>query len=111
MKAFITGSRAYGKTPTKTTDVDLVIFCDPETAAALTELSDLGKEPVKYGLLNLIICTSEEEWAAWRIATTGMVAERAATETPISKYKAADTIDAALALAQLPPRHGPSERR
>ncbi len=64
MKSFITGSHAYGK-PTSDSDIDLVIFVDQETKDKLIELSDTGKMPCKFGKLNLIFATNEEEYGAW----------------------------------------------
>lgn len=70
MLSFITGSRAYGR-PTDGSDVDLVIRVTPATAELLRELAG-GKEPVRFGKLNLILCTTDEEFAVWRIGTTEM---------------------------------------
>lgn len=67
-RAFVTGSRAYGKVKPNS-DVDLVILCSEETKLLLTKLSENGKEPIRFGKLNLIICTSEEEYAVWCIGT------------------------------------------
>lgn len=64
MKSFITGSHAYGK-PTSDSDIDLVIFVDQETKDKLIELSDTGKMPCRFGKLNLIFTTNEEEYGAW----------------------------------------------
>jgi len=102
MNAFITGSRVYGKIPTSETDIDLVIQCDEKTAELLRKLSDIGKEPVRYGKLNLILLTSEEEFASWLVANAGLKVK--ATKGPIGKELAAVTIDKVLALAGLPPR-------
>jgi Nucleotidyltransferase domain len=78
MKAFLTGSRAYG-TPRIDSDIDLVIFTDVETAGLLQvwgavenaapQGSDEGSDevygPIRFGKLNLIVCTSEEAYRAW----------------------------------------------
>jgi hypothetical protein len=64
MRSFITGSRAYGR-PKWDSDVDLVIFVDDDTKEDLIKLSDDGKMPCRYGKLNLIFATTEEEYAAW----------------------------------------------
>lgn len=74
MLSFITGSRAYG-TPRKDSDVDLVVRVNPETAEALRALSDRGKEPVRFGRLNLILCETDDEWAVWRMGTSKMLFE------------------------------------
>lgn len=64
MKAFITGSQAYGS-PTSKSDVDLVVYCDSETKQKLIELSDAGKMPCIFGKLNLIFATNEQTYKAW----------------------------------------------
>lgn len=77
MQAFITGSRAYGK-PKADSDVDLVIRCSEETAKWLRLWCDDGttKEnsgfPCMFGRLNLIICTTDEQYAVWRLGTTSI---------------------------------------
>lgn len=64
MKSFITGSNVYGK-PNSDSDVDLVIFVDAQTKEELIKLSDTGKMPCRFGKLNIIFATTEEEYAAW----------------------------------------------
>jgi len=64
LKSFITGSHIYGK-PTSDSDIDLVIFVNQETKDKLIELSDTGKMPCRFGKLNLIFATNEEEYGAW----------------------------------------------
>lgn len=72
MQAFITGSRAYGKSRSDS-DLDLVIRCDECTAETLRKLCDKneGKRgfPCMFGILNLIICTTDEEYAVWKLGT------------------------------------------
>ena len=75
MKAFITGSRAYGQ-PTSESDLDLVILVDEHTKSLLTTLSDSGKEPIRFGKLNIIACTSEEEFTVWKYGTLVLVHKR-----------------------------------
>ena len=67
MRAFITGSRAYGK-PGPKSDIDLVVMADDEAVAILQEHTE-GERTVRFGRLNLILCFSETEFAAWRITT------------------------------------------
>jgi len=79
MFAFLTGSRVYG-TPKPSSDVDLVIRVDTETASRLRLLADKKmevqqageKRPVRFGNLNLILCESDEEYAVWRLGTSRM---------------------------------------
>ena len=64
MKAFITGSRAYG-TAMPTSDFDLVIQVSVEDKAALE--AEFGTT-VRAGNLNLICLTTEKEMMAWMLA-------------------------------------------
>lgn len=68
MESFLTGSTVYGN-PTEDSDVDLVVFVTPKTKEDLIALSDKGKIPCKFGKLNLIFATTEQEWEAWKEAT------------------------------------------
>lgn len=68
MKAFLTGSHVYGY-PDSDSDVDLVIFCSQEDKNTLINLSETCKMPCKYGDLNLIFCTTPEQYQAWFDAT------------------------------------------
>lgn len=70
MKAFITGSQAYGTAHCKS-DVDLVIVVDAATKEKLIALSDLGSWPIRFGSLNLVVIDADDEdlYKAWRKAT------------------------------------------
>lgn len=80
MKAFITGSHAYG-TPHEKSDVDLVVRCDESTMLKLVELCApalLDEEPksgdgethqFKVGKFNLIMCTTDARFEAWKKGT------------------------------------------
>lgn len=63
-KAFITGSTAL-ESATADSDVDLVMLVNEHTKALLIEASDLAKLPCRFGKLNLILCTSHEEYSLW----------------------------------------------
>lgn len=67
MKAFLTGSHVYG-TPGSNSDVDLVVMVDDEDFSKVKDLSD-SVRTVRFGRLNLILCQSETEFAAWRMTT------------------------------------------
>lgn len=69
--AFVTGSKVYGGGGYGGSgeDVDLVILVDKVTKQLLLDHSDLGKYPVRFGKLNLIITSDENEYAAWLSAT------------------------------------------
>ena len=77
MRAFITGSHAYG-TPTEESDVDLVILVDWATLDKLNNLSekglnesatDSGDISLRFGKLNLICVADEAIFAAWKLGT------------------------------------------
>lgn len=91
-EAFITGSRAYGR-PKKSSDVDLVIRCDEETAKLLIKKSELGKEPVRFGKLNLIICTTDEQFAVWKLGTEHMKGINQESGKTFDKEKAKVILD------------------
>jgi len=70
--AFITGSRAYGQ-PSEDSDLDLVILLTEEERAKLTALSDSGKEPIKYGSLNIIAVCSQKRYDLWKKGTDELI--------------------------------------
>lgn len=92
MNSFLTGSQVYGK-PRKDSDLDLVVLVSPETAAKLIKHSDLGKEPVRYGKLNLILCEDDIEFATWKVGTAQIYAERMVKKKPISAQLAKAMLD------------------
>jgi hypothetical protein len=67
MKSFITGSHAYGN-PGPKSDIDLVVMVDDLGEEILRKFSE-GCRTVRFGKLNLIICCSESEFAAWKFST------------------------------------------
>ena len=75
MKSFITGSRAYGQ-PNADSDLDLVILVDESTKAQLVAFSDLSTEPIRFGKLNIIACTTEEEFTCWKYGTMSLIHRR-----------------------------------
>lgn len=67
MNPFITGSRAYG-TVTPKSDIDLVLRVDPLLAEVLRTLSE-SDTAIRFGKLNLILCTTDTEYAMWKVGT------------------------------------------
>lgn len=86
---FITGSHAYGL-PNEESDVDLVLYLPPNVSALLTRESETKGIPVRYGNLNLILCDSPEEYDAWYLFTTDMIAKAKADGKPVSSQVARD---------------------
>ena len=87
--SFITGSRAYG-TPMADSDIDLVVRVTSEEFTALNQLADSGLgESLRFGRLNLILCTEDDKYAAWWRGTRDLVAEKPVSrEVAIEKFKA-----------------------
>lgn len=78
MKAFLTGSYVYG-TPRPDSDIDLCVRVGTlATSRILRDLSESVKT-VRFGRLNLILCESDTEYAAWKMTTERLM--RIATET------------------------------
>ena len=99
MLSFITGSRVYG-TPRPDSDVDLVVLVDEDTATLLRTLSD-DKGAVRFGRLNLVVCTSPEEYSVWRLGTTQMLRAKA----KFSRQQAKLVLDKLRALAGVADRN------
>jgi hypothetical protein len=82
--AFLTGSRAYGM-PMKHSDVDIVVLVeDSEAVMELTRFSEDGVSAgggmsLKFGPLNLIVVSTEEELELWRRGTEELKARRPVT--------------------------------
>lgn len=81
MKSFLTGSHRYGST-TEESDIDLVIHISEEDARGLIAQSDNppseeliqhyginGLNTVRFGILNILICTNPLHFMAWRVGT------------------------------------------
>ena len=92
MNAFLTGSHAYGK-PNDKSDIDLVILVDEVTAARLETHNESGHPSViRFGKLNLIICTTDAQFAAWKTGTR-MCEHKARTEGPVDRERAKELLD------------------
>lgn len=78
-KAFITGSHAYGR-PNRTSDLDLVILVSEEDLKILKKEADESNNwehagdydahapqasCLRFGFLNLIVCTTQEQYDVW----------------------------------------------
>lgn len=98
-KSFITGSYAYG-TPTKDSDIDLVVLVSQETIEKLRKLKDdkfklaesssgykLSESAVmQFGKLNLLCVTSKKAFKTWKIGT-----EVLRSKSPVTREEAVDT--------------------
>lgn len=75
MKAFITGSRAYGK-PTEESDLDLVILCTVGTELQLRRFADQldDSRAIRFGKLNIITCTDDKQYSLWKYCTEYLLA-------------------------------------
>lgn len=81
MTPFLTGSHAYG-TPNDKSDIDLVVYTDIDTFIKLRDNSDIDLDkaekygelppnsvPLRFGKLNLLVCTDPIAYACWLKAT------------------------------------------
>lgn len=86
MNAFITGFRAYGQ-PRDDSDVDMVIMLDSFDACMLETLADISASDreeykqsemtiLRFGKLNLMVCTTEAAYASWLAGTVELKAMR-----------------------------------
>lgn len=92
--AMLTGSRMYG-TPTDKSDLDLVIWVDPEEYAILEQFADsitVLEAPRKhnypvssmyFGRLNLIVVVEKWQYEVWVQGTNDLMQER-----PVSREEA-----------------------
>lgn len=92
--AFVTGSRAYGE-PREDSDVDLVVLMDSEgmrLLASLVQDDDRKDYPeatsvsLRFGELNLIVCTSQEDYDDWVTGTAELKAK-----SPVGREEAVAT--------------------
>lgn len=105
MKAFITGSRAYGL-PRDDSDIDLVIRCDDATASALVAvLADESDESdgydndkriqVRAGQCNLMLCRDDDAYEVWRRGTEALRDEAMLAESGcVSRERAVEVFKA-----------------
>jgi hypothetical protein len=97
MRSFLTGSRVYG-TPREDSDIDLVIQLPIDDQNKLIEIGDeagiqLDDEypQVRFGKLQIIMVTTDWEFAAWKHATQNLI-----KQAPVTREKAIETIKEAL---------------
>jgi hypothetical protein len=95
LKAFLTGSYAYG-TPHEDSDIDLVVLISQDDLNRLASFdldsyySRYGKTPDshygRFGNLNLLCVTTELEYNIWLDGTKELVAKR-----PVTRDEAVET--------------------
>lgn len=83
MKAFITGSRAYG-TPREDSDIDLVIAASASDLFLLWENKDEGKG-LRFGKLNLVTFNLDnpedvERYEKWKAVHNDLVSRKPVTK-------------------------------
>lgn len=90
MRAFITGSRAYGS-PGPKSDIDLVVMVSNSTRDLLLRYGTKveGEDQViRFGKLNIIACLNEEEFAIWKVGTRMCFIEKDTSGNPTSRERA-----------------------
>jgi predicted nucleotidyltransferase len=94
LNAFLTGSHIYGD-PGPDSDIDLVIKTDYETFQKLIQLCDQyeGRKSIKFGDLSIICCTSDDEFAMWRLGTSGIERLSHRKNKPYNKSMAKKILD------------------
>lgn len=82
MYAFLTGSHRYGE-PTEESDIDLVVYMDPRQVATLRrelcgeDPATVSEDaPIRYGKLNIIVCTTHRKWLAWATGTEELMVRK-----------------------------------
>lgn len=86
MKAFMTGSRVYGK-PRDDSDVDLVVRMDSDTAISLYKLCG-SKDCIRFGILNILPAVSDKEYQIWKEGTEKLIRKMEKTGKPITREEA-----------------------
>lgn len=91
--AFITGSRAYG-TPRPDSDIDLVVFTDFDSMLSVCNRGEENSRilsgsdgKANYGMLNLILVTSETQYDLW-LKGTEELKLRAVNDRPVTRAEA-----------------------
>lgn len=100
VKSFLTGSQAYG-IPTKSSDIDLVVFLDNKDYYKLSDLADVyapsnhpsasdeeARPSLRFGKLNIVPCFEPELFQAWYDGT-----EFLKGEAPVTKQRAKEVLE------------------
>lgn len=87
MKAFITGSHAYG-TPTEYSDVDLGIAVSKEDYALLWKLKDKNRKGLRFGPLNIVAFNIDDEEALLRFIRWRNTNDKLIARKPVTKEEA-----------------------
>jgi len=100
MKAFLTGSMAYG-TPHNNSDIDLVVLTDETTADVLHKHGDCrgpydagGSFSVRFGKLNVIVCLDEKDYNVWMEGTRELESRK-----PVTREEAVKVLKEIMAFA------------
>jgi len=106
MNSFITGSRCYG-TPNKDSDIDLVLRVSIDDALTLMDHSDNptpeyilkhygidGLKTVRYGELNLLLCTTDSNFKAWKVGTDACCEYSEKLGRPLTRVEAIEIFQA-----------------
>ena len=90
--ALLTGSRAYGK-PAEKSDIDVVVLLGEDDLLRIIDaMGSFGIDPkyvgqpgattpLRFGVLNLICVTDEEDYRVWEEGTAALI-ERGPVERP-----------------------------
>jgi len=89
---FITGSHAYGE-PTKDSDVDLVVRISDDVSWFLAGHEDSDHQScshIRFGNLNLILCTSDKQYDVWLEGTLFLLDEKERTKELVIRDRAVE---------------------
>lgn len=92
MNAFLTGSHAYGKI-TNVSDIDVVVLMGKDHLAELVLMADevgsdvlqSGCRSLRFGKLDLLVCTSRTAFDVWFRGTETLVGQRPVTREEAKK--------------------------
>lgn len=101
--AILTGSHAYGE-PHEDSDIDLVVYMPPSELAKLQRAMGLGEQakaakdkaygdsntPLRFGPLNLLVCTSRKRYESWCEGTADLVQRGEEEGRPITRPEAVE---------------------
>jgi len=91
VNCFVTGSQVYGTPTPGKSDIDVVVLISPDDIIKLYDMDEVDQDEhhcsadtsIRFGKLNLITCTTEEEFQAWWRAR-----ERCIKEKPVTRDRA-----------------------